>query len=171
MITSRNWKALFPAFLLFFPAANAQDYSKDLSDITVKFVRNMKLIESRTPEPEIKEMIKVVYLQSEKVAEAFRNKNADTLRRKIRQYEEERKLDPDIDERHVKDLREMREKLREKDDEGFFKAAAARYRTSSNELRKTLNLVQTNDEDRAQLIRITIEHLSLYQEAISIYPN
>lgn len=151
--------------------AAAQDYSADLSDITVKFVRNMKLIESRTPEPDIKELIKTVYLQSEQVASAFREGNADTMRRKIRQYQEEIKLNPDIDKKHQRDLAELREKLRDKDEDGVFREAAQRFRTSSTELVKALNLIQTSDENRAQLLRITIEHVRKYQSALALFPN
>jgi hypothetical protein len=171
MIKSRIWKACLPAFLILSSVTSAQDYSADLSDVTVKFVRNMKLIEARTPEPEIKEMIQVVYLQAQEVAGFFREGNADTLRRKIRKYEEELKMNPDIDDRHRRDLKEMKADLKDKDEEGDYQAAAQRYRTSSSELIKALNLIQTSDENRAQLIRITIEHVRKYQTALSIFPN
>ncbi len=166
-------KILLPVFLFLFPitTVQAQDYSADLSDITVKFVRNMKLIEQQTPEADIRELIKVVYLQAEEVAKFYREGNADSMRRKIRKYEQELKLNPDIDKKHNKELRELRQDLRKKDEDGNYRNAASRYRTSSSELVKALNLIQTSDETRAQLLRITIEHVRKYQTALSLFPN
>jgi len=155
----------------FCPALYSQDYSADLSDVTVKFTRNMTLIRNMSPEPEIKDLIDTVVSQAEDVAGFFRDSNADNIRREIRKYQKELKLNPDIDKKHKEDLNELRQDLREKDEDGNYRTAVTRFRDGSQELIKFLNLIQTTDEKRVQLIRITIEHVRQYQKALSEFPQ
>ncbi|MEO0454850.1 MAG: hypothetical protein AAFY98_12060 [Verrucomicrobiota bacterium] len=153
------------------PQLHSQQTSADLSDVTTKFVRNMKFIESRIGEKELAELYSITYQHAEEVAEFFRKKNADSIRRDIRKYQEELKLNPSIKERQREKLAELNQELREADPEGNYSTAKKRFNDSSKELMEKLNLIQTTDDDYKQVIRITIDHIRRYKSVLALYPR
>ena len=164
--------------LLSAPAAHSQlnppksnDESIDLSDVTDAYVRNMKLLKARMAgeDPLLLEQMDAVIAQAEDLASFFRAKGTASKRRKLVEEREALKFKKDLSKRDMRDLEELQQEINELDPEGFFKKARGLYNQTQQELQGQLELVQTSDPLRKDIIRLIRQHLSTYSRALSQY--
>jgi len=141
----------------------------DLSDVTEKFVRNMKILETLTPEANVREQMSVVRGQAEDLGKFFRAKGTASKRRKLSEEREEIRSKPRISERDRENIKELEAEIRELDPENIFGHGRNVFSQSSRDLLKELDFIQTNDPVRQDILRLIRQHISVYSKALQEY--
>lgn len=141
----------------------------DLGDVTIRFARNMRLLETLMPDQEVREMMKVVYSNAEDVAQFYRAGGAANDRRKLLKEEEALKSKPDITTRDKERLQKLQQEIKQLDPEGKYGTARGRVQQSIGELQRLMANKTTVDRKITDLMRITRQHLEYYNAALSLY--
>jgi len=141
----------------------------DLSDVTDAYVQNMKLLKTRVPEADIRDQMDAVIAQAEDLGSFFRAKGTASRRRALFEEQEGLKFKKDLSKSDMRKLDELRKEIRELDPENYFSTARKLYNETQNELRGQLELVQTSDPVRKDVIRLIRQHLATYNKALQEY--
>jgi hypothetical protein len=166
----KNGFSLVPVLALLlaaYPCSGAGE--ADLGDVTAKFVRNMKLLETLMPDQEVKEMMRVVYSNAEDVAKFYRAGGAANDRRKLLKEEEELKSKPNISPRDKERLQKLQEEIQQVDPDGNYNTARGRVQQSIAELQRLMGNKTSVDRKITDLMRITRQHLEYYNASLSMY--
>ena len=150
------------------PEGNQQS-TVDLSDVTDGFVRNMKLLETLTPEADIREQMAAVSAQAEELGKFFRAKGTASKRRKLFEEQEEYKYTKNPSKNDIRKLEEIRQDIKDLDPENFFGKGRELYGKTQDELKSQLDLIQTSDPVRQDIIRLIKQHLDKYNQALREY--
>ncbi|MEM6885626.1 MAG: hypothetical protein AAF571_11385 [Verrucomicrobiota bacterium] len=143
----------------------------DLSDVTDAYVRNMKLLKIRmTGEDELLlEQMDAVIAQAEDLGSFFRAKGTASKRRQLVEQREELKFKKDLSKNDMRKLNELQQEIKELDPENFFGKARGLYNETQGELLGQLDLIQTSDPVRKDIIRLIRQHLANYSKALKEY--
>lgn len=150
------------------PASNSQS-TIDLSDVTEAFIRNMKLLQTRVPEADVRDQMETVIAQADDLGAFFRAKGTASKRRDLFEQQEELKFKKDLSKSDMRKLDDLRAKIKELDPDDSFGKGKKLYSETQNELIKMLDLIQTSDPVRKDIIRLIQQHLSVYNKALREY--
>jgi hypothetical protein len=147
-------------------ATRSETAEVGFSEVSDKFIRNMKLLATLMQEPESQKTMNAVIGQATDLAGLYRSKNAgarreDMLKRKDMMSERESLKDSD-----QKRLQKIQDELRKLDPEDDFGKGKSQVMQTVGELQKQLGLIYTNDSDQKDLIRIIRQHLSFYSSSL-----
>jgi len=149
--------------------ATSSAQSIDLSDVTDKFVKNMELLETLTPEAIVREQMAVVREQAADLGRFFRKNGTASKRRQLFEEQEEIKSKPDLRESDMEKLQELRKEIQELDPDNYFKRGRDLFNEAVKELREELDLIQTSDPVRQDIVRLIRQHLTVYNKALQEY--
>lgn len=143
-----------------------QNEEVGFSEVSEKFIRNMKLLSTLMLEPESQKMMQAVIGQATDLGALYRSKNAgsrreDALKRKDMMTERD-----SLKESDQKRLQKIQDDLRKLDPEGEFGQGKSQVMRTVGELQKHLGLIYTNDSDQKDLIRIIRQHLNFYTSSL-----
>ncbi len=141
----------------------------DLSTVTEKYVRNMKLLETMTPEADIRAQMAVVAAQADDLGRFFRSKGTAAKRRSLFEEEEAMKSKERLSKNDMEKLNKIREEIKALDPDNYFQRARPLYQSSVGELNKLLDLVQTTDPVRKDVLRLTRQHIETYNRVLQAY--
>jgi hypothetical protein len=142
-----------------------------LSDITEKFVRNMKLMREMTPEEEVRNQITVVVEQAEDLMRLARAKGADGKREQLLKERTEIQSKPRMSARDFERIRELEAEIKKLDPDSVFTTGRNQLQASIRQLETILGQLYITDTDREDLDRIMKRHLQMYQTALSRSPR
>jgi hypothetical protein len=152
-----------------FSSPRLQAQTADLSTVTEGFVRNMKLLETLTPEADVRDQMAAVSAQAADLGKFFRSKGTASKRRKLFEEQEALKYQEKLSKTDMRKLEDIRADIRDLDPENFFSRARSLYSETQGELSKQLDLIQTSDPVRKDIIRLTRQHLTMYNQALQEY--
>jgi hypothetical protein len=137
------------------------------SEVSDKFVRNMKLLSTLIQEKESVKLMNAVTGQAVSLGILYRSGNSDTrreevLKRKDMMLERDKLKDAD-----QKRLLKMAEELRKMDPDGEFIKGKNQVMQTAMELQKNLGLIYTTDIAQKDLIRIVQQHVNFYTACLS----
>ncbi|MDX6767489.1 MAG: hypothetical protein SFU85_11950 [Candidatus Methylacidiphilales bacterium] len=136
-------------------------------DVTLKFVRNMKLLRGMVDHAELGQMIDVVVKKAEDLQAYNNDKNADEKRFRIMRQMETMVRREGIQESDQKRLEKLQSELRELDPTGSFQKARGEMNRSIQELQNFLGQIHNPDERSEDIQRLIRMHLSLYSRCLS----
>jgi ArsR family metal-binding transcriptional regulator len=141
------------------------DKQADFGDITEKFIRNMKLLEQMTPEKEVVEKMGIVLDQAQAILKTYRAGSTSQKREAL--LREKKDLESSPTSKRITDkIKEIDNELQALDREGYFNQARNQVKIAIANLYTVLDQVYTEDADRKDVMRITREHLQIYQSAL-----
>ncbi|MEM1157157.1 MAG: hypothetical protein AAF649_04310 [Verrucomicrobiota bacterium] len=143
----------------------------DLSDVTDAYIRNMKLLKIRMTGEEqmLLEQMDAVIAQAEDLSSFFRANGTASKRRKLVKEREELRFKKDLNKTDMRKLEELQQEIRELDPEGFFNQARKLYDETQKEMNGQLDMIQTSDPVRKDIIRLIRQHMSTYTKALREY--
>ncbi|MDD5261658.1 MAG: hypothetical protein PHD76_07380 [Methylacidiphilales bacterium] len=141
----------------------------DLGDVSVKFARNMKLLEPLLPESETQQMMEVVIGKAGDLASLYRAGGGANRRRKLLDEEDALLHKPNISKVDQRRLEDLQQEIKKADPDGVFQKGRDDIRKSILELQGMLSVLHASDPDVQDVIRIAQQHLQLYQTALSKY--
>jgi len=159
-----------PLSVLTLPAqgldANVKAVEIGFSEVSEKFIRNMRLLSTLMLEPESQKMMQAVIGQAGDLGNLHRSKNAgsrreDALKRRDSMTERE-----SLKESDQKRLQKIQDDLRKLDPEDAFGKGKSQVMQTVGELQKQLGMIYTSDSDQKDLIRIIRQHLSFYTSSL-----
>ena len=142
-----------------------------LSDITEKFVRNMKLMRDMTPEEEVRNQITVVVEQAEDLMRLARANGAVGKREQLVKERTEIQAKPRMSPRDFERIRELEAEITKLDPDNVFSTGRTQLQGSIRQLETILGQLYITDPDREDLDRIMKRHLQMYQTALSRSPR
>ncbi|NJK91782.1 MAG: hypothetical protein HC904_08150 [Blastochloris sp.] len=138
----------------------------DFSDVSAKFVRNMRLLESLLEDAESKKMMTAVIGQADSLSSAYRAGNAGSRREDILKLRELMKQRETLKEADQKRLQKLQDEVNKRDEDGQFSKGRSSINASIGELQKKLGHIYTTDSQQKDVIRLIRQHLQFYTSAL-----
>ncbi len=160
---------LLPGTLPAQDALHGEGHKIDLGDVSVKFVRNMKLLEQLIPDADTQQMMEVVIGKAGDLATFYRAGGGASRRRKLLDEQDALMHKPNISKVDQKRLDDLQEEIKKADPDGYFQKGRDDIRKSILELQGMLSVMHASEPEVQDVIRITQQHLQYYQTALSKY--
>ena len=149
--------------------AETEAQKMGLSDISIRFARNIRLLATMLPDTDTRNMMEVVAGKSMDLARFFQAGGGGDKRRKLLNEEQAIKSKPSITKSDQKRLDDLQEQIKKADPDNFFQKGKKDIGASINELQGMLSVLYSGDPDVKDVIRITQQHLTYYTTAIAKY--
>lgn len=138
----------------------------DFGVITEKFIRNMKLLREMTPEKEVLEKMDIVIDQSQSVLKHYRVGGSSQKREALMKEKKELESASNISKRNLDKIRDIEGEIRALDPENYFGKARDQLKIAIANLYTVLDQVYTEDAERKDVLRVTRDHLQIFQFAM-----
>lgn len=138
----------------------------DFAVITGKFIRNMKLLRDMTPEKEVVEKMDIVIDQSQSMLKHYRTGGSSQKRESLMREKKDLESASNVSKRNIDKINEIEAQIRALDPENYFGQARAQVKIAISNLYTVLDQVYTDDAERKDVIRVTRDHLQIFQFAM-----
>lgn len=140
------------------------------SEVTAKFVRNMRLLQKMTPDAEIQRQVNILVAKAEDLSRIGNLKNADNRRSEIIRQREKSLNREGISESDRKRLDKLQQELRDLDPDGRFSKARAEMSRAIAEFNNQISTVVPVDPKSRDVLRLLRLHVEYYNRSISKLP-
>jgi hypothetical protein len=155
-----------PVFMVPLPGWS-QAAEVKFGDVTAKFVRNMKLIRSLTPNPELAKMIDNVVGKAEDLQSFNNDKNADEKRLRIMKQMDAMLERDGIKQSDQNRLQKLQTELQDLDPNNNFQKARSEMNRSLGEMQNFLGQIHSPDPRSEDLVRLIRMHVTFYNRCLS----
>lgn len=139
-------------------------------DITKKFIRNMKLLQTMSHDAEMTRQINVVVAKAEDLHRISIQRNADNRRSQIIRQMDRMLNREGISQTDQKRLDKLQQDLRELDPEGRFAKARGEMNRALGEFQNSLGQVLTPDAQSQDVVRLLRLHANYYTRCLAKLP-